>query len=220
MKKVAICGTSRTLREAPFTDDTFEFWICNDMHQVVKGFHRIFEMHPRKGYLENYVCSNGLRQIDALASFEVPVYMLERHEDIPYSIPYPINDVVNKLGRRYFRSTIDYMIALAIYEGFEEIHIYGVDMAVDTEYGTQRPSCEYWIGLAEGKGINVFLPNNCDLLKAYYLYGYNYNDQTDFQMKARAKVEQLERELNEHQKNYWVTLGIKDTWNFIKREIK
>ena len=46
--------------------------------------------------------------------------------------------------------------------------MYGVDMAQDTllaaEYSEQRPSCEYFIGLAEGAGIRVDIPGGSDLL--------------------------------------------------------
>ena len=36
-----------------------------------------------------------------------------------------------------------------------EIDVYGVDMRHETEYATQRPCMEYWVGYARGKGIEV-----------------------------------------------------------------
>ena len=50
------------------------------------------------------------------------------------------------------------MIALAIYEDFDIIHVYGVDMAVCGEYEQQRPSCEFFCGIAKGKGIELYIP--------------------------------------------------------------
>lgn len=67
-------------------------------------------------------------------------------------------------------SSIAYMQALAIAEGFEEIAIVGVDMAADSEYAAQKPCCEYLIGLAKGRGIKNWLPETCGLLDGP-LYG-------------------------------------------------
>jgi hypothetical protein len=68
---------------------------------------------------------------------------------------YPLDAIVKKFGSDYFTSSIDYMIALALYEGAKDIHIWGVDMAIPNEYDHQKPGCEYWIGYARGKGAKV-----------------------------------------------------------------
>jgi hypothetical protein len=83
------------------------------------------------------------------------------------------------------------MIALAIYLKFDDIGIYGVDMAADSEYGTQRPSCEYFIGLARGRGINVYLPPETDLCKTFYLYGYQDNEATELAKRLKAREGEL-----------------------------
>jgi len=36
----------------------------------------------------------------------------------------------------------------------------------------QRPSAEYFIGLAAGRGIEIYIPHGSDLMKATHLYGY------------------------------------------------
>ena len=83
------------------------------------------------------------------------------------------------------------MLALAIQEGFEKIGIYGVDMAQDSEYGHQRPSCEYFVGIARGRGIQVEVAEKSDLLKAPYLYGAEEGG------VFRQKLESRFQELNE-----------------------
>ena len=57
-------------------------------------------------------------------------------------------------------------------------------VAITTETGTfiaegylshnseQRPSCEYYLGIAEGTGVKVHVPNGADLLGSTHLYGY------------------------------------------------
>jgi hypothetical protein len=57
-------------------------------------------------------------------------------------------------------------------EGATHIGVWGVDMAVDSEYFYQRPSCEFALGAAFGLGIKLYIPAEADLLKTTHLYGF------------------------------------------------
>ena len=83
---------------------------------------------------------------------------------------YPLNEIVKEFDCAYFTNSISYMIAYAIYKGYEEINIYGVDMTGRDEYINQRGSVMYWIGYARAKGITVNLSSEVD--KPCFLYGY------------------------------------------------
>lgn len=83
------------------------------------------------------------------------------------------DDLADSTGEPYLSSSIAYELALAIYEGFEEIHLYGVDLVTDAEYAWQKPGVEYLLGFALGKGIRVVLPVNCPLLRGT-LYGRGF----------------------------------------------
>ena len=88
---------------------------------------------------------------------------------------YPLDDVVAYFGSDYFGSTVDYAIALAVFRGFTEIDIYGVNL-IDDEYAYQKPSMEYWIGMARGRGVKVTVNGSyTKLLKTRdgKLYGYD-----------------------------------------------
>jgi hypothetical protein len=73
-------------------------------------------------------------------------------------------------------------------------------VAIETETGTfiaegyashnskQRPSCEWLIGLAQGRGINVVMPPGSDLLKASHLYGF---DDDVYRQKLEARMQEL-----------------------------
>jgi hypothetical protein len=216
MKKVAICGTAKeTLIEAPFNNPEFEIWALNDMHALGIKPHRWFELHIwdewklRHPGTEEYLKTCG-----------VPVYMHEINHNIPTSVKYPIEDIISRFNRKYFQSTVDYLIALALYEGFEEIHIYGVNMAASDEYGHQKPSAEYWLGRAEGMGVEIHLPESCDLLKGYFMYGYEAKQKNDFVKKGQTRLKQLEAEAKEFQKNYYLAKGAIDTWEYILRNTK
>ena len=92
-------------------------------------------------------------------------------------IKYPLEEIIEYFGVDYFASSIDYALAYAIYKGVKEIHIYGINF-VDTniaEYTRQKPSAEFWIGFAKGRGIKVenHSPSST-ILKTHNgkLYGY------------------------------------------------
>lgn len=129
---------------------------------------------------------------------DLPVYLLEKHPDIPKSITFPKDRILEHFQRRYFTNSFSWMLGLAI-KGFEEIHLYGVDMSLVSEDGSpseleeQRPSIEWLLGWAMGLGIKVVIPAESDLLKAFCLYGYDEHLRDDFRAKARARVLELRR---------------------------
>ena len=107
---------------------------------------------------------------------------------VPNACAYPLPKIIEEFGT-YFTNTISWEIALAIHEGFKEIHIYGVDMAVDSEYSCQRASCEYFLGLAIGRGIKIWIPDAADLLKNRFLYGFQEEQALPYENKIK-KVQQ------------------------------
>jgi len=177
VKKVAIVGTAMTFKDAPYDDPSWEIWGLNDHWNQLPRATRWFECNNSACRTANVPHKPEIKRIDWLKKCPYPVYMEEHYEDVPMSIKYPwdeINAMVGELdpcGIGYFTNSVSYMIALAIYEGFDEISLYGVDMAVGGEYEKQRPSCEFWVGLAKGRGIKFYIPNESDLLKCMEPYG-------------------------------------------------
>jgi len=86
---------------------------------------------------------------------EVTVWMQEKYDDVPMSRRYPLDEIKAAYPRAYFTSSVAYAVALAVYLEYKRIEIYGVEMETQTEYGHQRNGVAYWIGFAEGKGIEV-----------------------------------------------------------------
>lgn len=215
-------GTSNTLKEAPFGDKSFEFWALNDMYAMIPtdNITRWFDIHLRHRIDVYHARVSGKNHIEELKALTIPIYMQEQHDDIPTSVKYPLEEMIKHFGRDYFQSTLDFMIALALHEGFNEIHIYGVNMAVNEEYAYQRPSMTYWLGRAEGMGVKIVLPEGCDILKQYFRYGYEEQKERDLLIKARAKSAELDRQAKEFMKNYYLATGAKDTWDFILRELE
>jgi hypothetical protein len=136
------------------------------------------------------------------------------------SVKYPVEEIISEFGIDYFQSSVDFMLAMAIYEGYEEIYLYGVDMSVAGEYETQKPSGSFWLGVAKGRGINIFLPDNCDLLKSYFRYGYEDEKRETFIVKAKAQMKELDTQMETFNKNYYTCKGAKETWEFITQAIE
>jgi len=174
--KVAICGSASTsAHKAPVDDDSFDIWGLA-WRSDLKRCDRAFDMHPidasRKRIPPNYK--------EFLAAKNIPIFHVDALPEVPLSIRYPIEEVIAFFSEtdpgfangNYFVSSIAYMIALAIFEDYKEIHLYGVDLIDDDEYAHQRPNTEYLIGLARGRGIKVYIPQESALLKYTHLYGY------------------------------------------------
>ena len=122
-----------------------------------------------------------------LKQTSLPVYVWNQIPEWPTSVAYPREEVIDEFGR-YFTNSVSWMIAHAILEGATTIGIYGVDMAQGGEYSAQRPSCEYFLGLAAGLGIELIIAETSDLLKTTSLYGESDSG-------FRAKLEQRSTEL-------------------------
>ena len=204
-KKIAIVGCSDSKDLAPYDDKSWEIWAMNNSYMHTKRHTRWFEIHPikfedghfyrrklmRPGVFEFSKEFRGKLTDDYmkdLAALDCPVYMQQHWDIIPKSIPYPLQEVIAKFGN-YFTNSVSYMIALAIMENATEIGCYGVDMATATEYGPQRPSCEFFLGIAAGLGIKLRVPDKADLLKTRFLYGFQEREQVAWEVKMHGIME-------------------------------
>lgn len=169
-RTVAICGTASSSRaEIPKQPDDVELWGLNKSYTWMPRYSRWFDMH-RWGTASYH--DNAYREW--MRQQRVPIFRHEALSDVPCSVEFPMEAVLRRPQggqyQRLFTSTIAYMMALAIAEGVSEIRLLGVDMATNSEYAYQRDACLYWKGVAEGRGIEVYLPD-VSPLAATSLYG-------------------------------------------------
>lgn len=128
-----------------------------------------FQIHPREEWERNNADELKAYQ-DFLKGLKIPVYMDASHEDYPTSVKYPLEELIQDLGADYFTSSIAYMIALAIYQKYDELHLYGIEMVYGTEYINERPCVEFWLGVAHARGMKLIMPEASTLLRGP-LYG-------------------------------------------------
>jgi hypothetical protein len=200
-KRLAIVGFADSKKDAPYDDPTWEIWGLNDLHNAIKRWTRWFDIHTEDNINEDVKLGRSPPDkcgIGGLARLTCPVYMQDKNANVPGSVKFPLDEMLETFkgltGKKYFTNSISYMLAFAIYEGiitgkqWDEIHIYGVDMAVGPEYIAQRPSCEYWIGIAEGMGIKMFIPAASDLNKTTFLYGFQEKIQRVWETKIDETI--------------------------------
>lgn len=200
----------------PWDDPTLEPWGLNDgymsrdMHGLGhRRFGRWFELHPldkfyyrapdkKVVYAEDvppghYVRPTG--HVEWLQKFSVtnPVYLQgEPPEGFgPNAMRFPIEDAEARFGA-YWASGPSYMVALAIMEGVQEIHVYGIHLSTQAEYIEQRGNFEHLLGLARGLGITVVMAKESPLLKHPWKYAY--------EPKPHGTVNPLHKELHEVRK--------------------
>lgn len=133
--------------------------------------------------------------ISLLSSLTCPVYMQQHWPEIPNSVEFPLDRVLSSF-RRIFKGTPSYLLALAMLEGATTIGIWGVDLSANEEYAAQKPSTYYLLGYAEGKGIELVIPEESDLLKIRNLYGFEDVKEDLFTRKIQAHIQNFKEELD------------------------
>lgn len=203
---VAILGFTQHGYKAPWGNPEWDFKGLNDLHSVwEQQWPKCFAEHAdqiewyqlhRKQPDGQYPGARDEGHTEWLAKQTCPIWMWAHDETIPASQPYPLADILTKAllptgeslsPEQYWNNSISWMIAHAILQGYKTIGLYGVDMAMDgvhgeSEYQHQRPSVEYLIGVARGLGIRVVMPQESELLKCAFLYGW------DNEMHVRSKL--------------------------------
>jgi hypothetical protein len=172
-KKVAIIGFADSWKAAPWDDPTVECWCLNEF------WNRWFELHDAETLgvsIRDLGEGEQKRHLDWLAKdhgADKPIYMQPQFCDgrYPNAVPLPLDRLIGQFGR-YFTSSIGYMTALAIADGYDWIGLYGVDLASDIEYQQQRANAEYFVGIAKGMGKTVVLAETSAICKAGHLYGF------------------------------------------------
>jgi hypothetical protein len=208
--RVCIVGCADSKRLVPWGED-MEFWGVNNLYGVeLEGAHydRWFEIHDiTLGADGKYRRRDDLdfrgQKVDeymkGLAAMTCPIIYMQKHWDaVPNSVAYPLDAILTIFGR-YFTNTISYEIALAILMGYSEIVMYGVDMAVGSEYAHQRPSCEYFLGYAVGKGIKMTVPDEADLLKTRFLYAFEEPKRSAWNNKLKMVRKDMTKKMNQTQ---------------------
>lgn len=181
-RKIGIVGFTATRKDAPYDDPEWELWGLNNLWHfddvITARFTAWFDLHDEGTVRDD---PKHVEWLQAGAD-GLPVFMHHPQDDFPSAMLYPADDMMKRFAP-YFTNSVSWMTALAIavlearaeHHGWDltecEIGVWGIDMADSTEYGSQRPSCEYFLGVANGLGMGVYVAPASDLLKTAMQYG-------------------------------------------------
>jgi hypothetical protein len=153
MKEVYIIGKGNGWDDAPEEGD---LWGIADL-VIRRPITMMWEMHHLDEARMTHV--SAAKYASAMG---IPVMTLKAYDWLPTAIEYPIDEVKAEFltpyttQDDYFASTAAYMIAYALYQGYEVLNLYGVCLArFFYESHKTRPGVEFWLGLAIGRGVKI-----------------------------------------------------------------
>lgn len=213
MKTVRILGAARNVRETPGETPGVEVWVANSPTTVMlrcpramNMWTRWFNLHSRAHMVGTYPAGFSYYQT---ATSERTIYFQKAQPDVPSSVTFPRKEIqarfaTSKGPNRYFTCSVCWMIALAIYERFERIELWGFELR-DTKPGSafawERPCVAYWIQQARAWGIEVFYQVEVERLYAAGkmvpgdaetydgpLYGYDTKPEPDWDTQRQEFV--------------------------------
>ena len=155
-----------------------EVWLSNSPTTVklrcpraMNDWTRWFNLHSKAHILGTYPSGWHFYQHNAEGR---PIYLLKAHPEIPTSVAFPRKEIQKFFAtaqgpNRYFTCSVCWLIALAIYEGFERIELWGFELR-DTKPGSafafERPCFAYWVEQARKHGVEVFYQEAVERLYA------------------------------------------------------
>lgn len=208
VRKIGIVGFADSKVQAPFQDQSWLLWGVNDVYAHTPRIDVTFEVHHLLGLGHR----RNPQHETFLRAGKMPVWMTQAHQEFPTARAVPYDLLLGRFPRAYLTNSISIMLAMAILEitgeanwiekdwDRGEIGLWGVDMAAQTEYASQRPSVEYYIGIADGLGIPVFIPENSDICKATGVYGLSTTAPLRIKLQSRkehlraAKIQALQQQ--------------------------
>jgi hypothetical protein len=185
--KVWILGTGPASRTCVDWAEDADYWVFNEVAGLSE---KKVILTWDDGISRPYWCEKvtGSFQMHAPLFWRHPVYMQDVYPDVPESVKYPLEEIIEKLLPGFHRtdneviklltSTAAMAIALAIYQGYKTISLAGIDMgrgevyqSLESEYRRQAEGIALWLGIAVGRGIEVIIPKESYIYRDK-MYGY------------------------------------------------
>jgi hypothetical protein len=150
---------------------------CNTFYwrEALTDWDRWFDLHPvastefHKGILAKrpeawdwYTRQRGGR----------PIYLLETHPDVPDSVAFPRAAVQAHFQTTQFTVSVDWMIAFAMMQGYQRIVLNGIGTRMEPTYQYAHKGILYWIGRAQGAGLDLVIEGPSCYRAPEKVYGY------------------------------------------------
>ena len=168
MKDIVIVGGGSSSDLVLWNHPNWEYWGLIALEPLMERCDLWFELHP--------LSVLSAREIARCRKATVPVLMIQAYARIPRSIRFPV-ELVQGHGSRLFTNSFCYQIAYAIHYGVQALHLYGLgDLVTGSarERVFERLGVAYWVGVAQGRGITVDIPDRDRVIWERFLYGLEY----------------------------------------------
>lgn len=234
MKTLRLLGLGLSLYEAqPIPPTGVEVWGLQytwKSHQLDRAF-----VMDEEAWIVSKNNTLGRDIVKEINSYEFSVYVSKPWANLDKWVEYPLEHVVSGIPNlkhrvlektergeewtevqgKYFLNSFCYMLALAIFEGFERIELYGIDMAnmngrlsPNETWEDERSCVSFWVGVAIGRGIEVVISGGSRVTKPISpdsptLYGYEKNKHLeDIRSKVLADNSKYENALRSGKVSY------------------
>lgn len=101
-----------------------------------------------------------------------PIYLLEPHYDVPASVAFPREAVQDYHQSKRFTCSVDWLIGLAMAWGFRRIVLNGIGARFQDDFQFAHRGILYWLGKAEGAGIELVIEGPSCYAMPTEVYGY------------------------------------------------
>ena len=182
VKKIAILGTAPSSRPAapyptpgcPYNAKEYEVWCIGiDPQKITGGWHRWYELHDPLWLIDklnpDYAPENEnhIRWLREVSDKGANVRLMRPSRLIPNATLVNRRKIEEEwpgpFAREFRNSTVAWMMAEAIIEGATELGLWGCDMALTSEYQSQRSGVFYFLDECRKRGITPLLPSESDL---------------------------------------------------------
>lgn len=183
--KVAILAKGETL--ANFKRNHDEVWGLNQL-ALTHSLDRLFVMDDLVYRMPHY---DGPEFPDWLKTYPGRIITSKAYPAWPTAEEFPLQAVARYFGLPLgiaMYGTVDYMIALAIYEGADHIDMFGVD-CLPQKMELVRTSIAVWIGAAMSRGIRVTSQDKS--FSRYWTYAGRCLEQGLYGYIDRPRIETL-----------------------------
>jgi len=225
LKSVIILGCGPTRIECKYHCET---WGVNGVFSFANK--RLDKLFMSDEETEVEACSYDLLQLVTVKpQLVLPIaYPKLQNLGLPIEI-YPIDAIIDKFQTRFFSNTIAYMLAYAllytttvqgpgdlrprVIDGYNKIWFYGIDMMTNSSYIQEKGGVEYWMGIAQGMGVEVINTRGSATGKTWNgkMYGYyGQKEEEAIKEKLLAPLDLIRVGKTSDPQDDWVK--IEDEW--------
>lgn len=160
MKSVILVGML-----GPYLEDPVgvEIWGCSSSYRHQPNLTKLYNLDPLAWFQKHRP-----EYLNAVNSGDFAIVMQRHYEEIPRSEALPRLEILKHFGlydpreplesqsRAYFTSTLCWMFADAIRQGYDEITLHRLqEDGRSLDYPMQKACLDFWLGMALGRGVKV-----------------------------------------------------------------